>query len=49
MISLKIRKASEEDKKAVARVYVEGWRTTYRGLVPDDYLDELLYEDVEKN
>ncbi|MEP9409575.1 GNAT family N-acetyltransferase [Peribacillus frigoritolerans] len=48
MISLKIRKAIEEDIKAVARVYVDGWRTTYRGLVPDDYLDELSYEDAEK-
>ncbi|QXW84019.1 GNAT family N-acetyltransferase (plasmid) [Bacillus sp. LJBS17] len=45
---MKIKKAREEDIKAVARVYVDSWRTTYRGLVPDDYLDELLYEDAEK-
>ncbi len=45
---MKIRKASEEDIKGVARVYVDGWRTTYRGLVPDDYLDELSYEEAEK-
>ena len=35
---MEIRKASKEDIKGVAKVYVDGWRTTYRGLVPDDYL-----------
>ncbi|WP_258000297.1 GNAT family N-acetyltransferase [Bacillus sp. Marseille-P3661] len=48
MISLKIRKASKEDVKAVARVYVDGWKTTYRGLVPEDYLNGLSYEESEQ-
>ncbi|MBU8907517.1 GNAT family N-acetyltransferase [Desertibacillus haloalkaliphilus] len=45
---MKIRKASEEDIKSIARVYVDGWRTTYQGLVPDDYLDRLSYEGAEQ-
>jgi len=45
---LEIKIASKEDIKDVSRVYVDSWRTTYRGLVPDDYLDELSYEDAEK-
>lgn len=45
---MEIRKASKEDIKDVARVYVDSWRTTYRSLVPDDYLDKLSYEDTEK-
>ena len=45
---MEIRKASKEDINHVSRVYVDSWRTTYRGLVPDDYLDELSYEDSEK-
>ena len=45
---MKIRKASEEDIKAVAKVYVDGWRTTYDGLVPGDYLDRLSYEEAEQ-
>lgn len=45
---MEIRKASKEDIKDVSRVYVDSWRTTYRSLVPDDYLDELSYEDTEK-
>jgi ribosomal protein S18 acetylase RimI-like enzyme len=47
-LNLEIRIASKEDYKGVSRVYVNSWRTTYRGLVPDDYLDELSYEDAEK-
>jgi hypothetical protein len=31
----------------VARVYVDGWKTTYRGLVLEDYVDELSYEEAE--
>jgi len=45
---LEIRRANKEDIKGVSRVYVDSWRTTYRGLVPDDYLDELSYEDAAK-
>ena len=45
---MEIRKASKEDIKGVSRVYVDSWRNTYRGLVPDDYLDTLSYEEAEK-
>ncbi len=45
---MEIRKASKEDIKGISKVYVDGWRTTYRGLVPDDYLAELSYEESEK-
>lgn len=45
---MKIKKASEENIKAVARVYVDSWRNTYQGLVPDDYLNRLTYEEAEK-
>ncbi|MDN4071740.1 GNAT family N-acetyltransferase [Fictibacillus terranigra] len=44
---MKITKASEEDIKEVARVYVDCWKTTYEGLVPDDYLERLSYEEAE--
>lgn len=45
---MKIKKASEEDIKSIARVYIDGWKTTYPGLVPDDYLDRLSYEEAEQ-
>lgn len=28
----------------MARVHVDTWKATYRGIVPDRYLDELTYE-----
>ncbi len=39
-----IRAASEADSKGLAKVHVDSWKTTYRGLVPDSYLDGLTYD-----
>jgi ribosomal protein S18 acetylase RimI-like enzyme len=38
-----IRQAKWEDAEAIGRVLVKSWRTTYRGIVPDDYLDRMTY------
>jgi L-amino acid N-acyltransferase YncA len=38
---ISIRTATQEDAISIARVHVESWRTTYRGIVPDAYLDGL--------
>ncbi len=43
-----IRKAKLEDATGLARVHVDGWRTTYKGIVPDTYLDNLSYESREQ-
>lgn len=43
-----IRHATLDDLPAIARVHVDSWRTTYRGLVADAYLDGILsYERRE--
>ncbi|MFJ5768739.1 GNAT family N-acetyltransferase [Psychrobacillus sp. NPDC093180] len=42
------RKASKVDIKQISSVYVDSWKTTYSGLVPDDYLDRLSYEKAEQ-
>jgi len=39
-----IRPAVIEDAEAVARVHVASWRTTYAGIVPDEFLAALSYE-----
>ncbi len=39
-----IREANESDAAGVARVQVEAWRTTYKAIVPDNYLASLNYE-----
>ena len=47
MISV-VREADVDDAAAIARVHVDTWRTAYRGLLPQDFLealDEVGYED----
>jgi GNAT superfamily N-acetyltransferase len=40
-----IRDATLTDAPTIARIHVESWRATYRGLMPDDLLAGLSYED----
>lgn len=47
-IDLKIREAVSTDAKGIAIVQVDSWRTTYKGIVPDKYLEKLSYSDREK-
>ena len=42
-----IRKAEVDDAKGIAKVHVDSWRTTYKGIVPDTFLDNLSYEHRE--
>lgn len=46
---IQIRKANARDAEALGRVHVESWKSTYRGLVPDDYLDSLEPSDRARN
>ncbi len=39
-----IRRAAPADAAAIAQVRVDSWRTTYRGLIPDAYLDGMKIE-----
>jgi L-amino acid N-acyltransferase YncA len=43
-----IRKAGLPDVKQMAKVHVDSWRTTYKGIVSDEYLKSLTYENREK-
>ncbi|MFD1849867.1 GNAT family N-acetyltransferase [Oceanobacillus bengalensis] len=40
-----IRKANKGDAREIARVHVDSWRTTYTGIIPDDFLRNLSYEN----
>jgi ribosomal protein S18 acetylase RimI-like enzyme len=42
---LAVRAVTAEDKLGVARVHVRAWQAAYRGIFPDDYLDQLRPED----
>lgn len=43
-----IREARAGDAPAIARIHVASWRTTYRGIVPDDVLANLSVERREQ-
>ncbi len=43
-----IREANQDDAYGIAKVYVEGWRSTYQGIVPDDHLAHMTYEQLEQ-
>lgn len=42
-----IRPARAEDVGGIARVHVDTWRTTYAGIVPDEFLAQLSYDRRE--
>ncbi|MGH2373339.1 MAG: GNAT family N-acetyltransferase [bacterium] len=43
-----IRAARPEDAPAIARVHVDSWRTTYRDVMPSEFLAGLSYERRER-
>ena len=40
-MAIRIRRATAQDAAAIARVRIESWRVTYRGMIPDAYLDSM--------
>lgn len=44
-MAIAIRRATAQDAPAIARVRIDSWRTTYRGLIPDAYLDGMRVDD----
>ncbi|SFD24796.1 GNAT family N-acetyltransferase [Collimonas sp. OK412] len=40
-----IRRATVADASVIAAVRIDSWRATYRGIIPDDYLDGMKVED----
>lgn len=45
---MEIRLAKIEDALSIAKVQVDSWHTTYKGIVPDSYLDSLDVYKREK-
>ncbi|WP_025026023.1 GNAT family N-acetyltransferase [Caldalkalibacillus mannanilyticus] len=45
---MEIRRAKAGDENGIARVHVESWRTTYRGIMRDEMLDNLSVERREQ-
>lgn len=47
-MTIRVREARLPDAEDIARVHVHTWQTSYRGLVPDDFLDALSLEQRSK-
>lgn len=43
-----IRKANISDATGIAKVHVDSWRTTYKGIIPQSFLDGLSYAQRTK-
>ncbi len=44
---MRIRAAKPADAGSLARVHVDSWRSTYTGILPDEFLAGLSYRDRE--
>ena len=47
-MTVRIRHAVPADAPGIAKVHVDSWRTTYAGIVPDEYLASLSYGARQK-
>lgn len=45
---MKIREANISDEKGIGKVHVDSWLSTYKGLIPDEKLNQLSYKKSEK-
>ncbi len=43
-----IREANPADALGIARVHVDSWHTTYKGMIPDDIIASRSYEYRER-
>lgn len=43
-----IRLAEKGDEASIAKVHVDSWKTTYKGIIDDSYLKSLSYENRKK-
>ncbi|UZM97600.1 hypothetical protein OL548_21075 [Lysinibacillus sp. MHQ-1] len=39
---MKIRKAIVEDATGIGTVHVDSWRTTYKDIIPDEFLEKII-------
>lgn len=47
-MAIRIRKAKAADSCGIARVHVDSWRTSYRGVVPGEILSGLSYGERQE-
>jgi hypothetical protein len=45
---MNIKRAGINDARGIAKVQVDSWKTTYRDIVPEDYLIRMDYKSREQ-
>lgn len=45
---MKIRTAKLSDAGGIAKVHVDSWRTTYKNIIPGEFLENLSYQSREE-
>jgi ribosomal protein S18 acetylase RimI-like enzyme len=46
-VAVTVRRAIQDDALSIARVHVDTWRSAYRGIIPESYLNGLSYDRGE--
>ena len=47
VVDLVIRKVTgDDDFLAIGRIYVDGWRSAYKGIMPQGYLDRMDVDEI---
>lgn len=45
---MNVRRATPTDARGIAAIHVQSWRSAYRGIVPEEYLQSLSVEHRER-
>ena len=45
---MKVRKANPKDAIGVAKVQVDSWKTTYKNIIPNVFLNKMTYDSREQ-
>jgi hypothetical protein len=46
---MKVREATAVDAAAIARVHYNTWQTTFRGIIPNPYIDRASAGDEKRH
>jgi ribosomal protein S18 acetylase RimI-like enzyme len=49
VLEVKLRKAEPEDAAALGHIQVTSWRSAFRGIASDNYLDHMVSEESQAN
>ena len=48
-MEIHIRRAIKDDIPGIAKVHADSWKTTYKGIFPNEILENITYEQRENN